>query len=511
MREGHTEADEGFSDYLSILSGTSQNLVGIVVAALATFGAQVLLTRAFGPEGFGVVTVVTQAAFVASFATRAGMDMTVLRDVAVNIGVGRSDLVRIPVGRAVAIAGIVSLVAALAVAAASGAVRGIFSIDSERYPWVVEAGAAGLPFLALTNVWLSATRGLKIMRYTLYVFWAGQPVMWIVLMLAGWQLSKSTAMSVLAYSLSWACAGVAAWACWRKESASWAARPMEPGRLGRMIRYAAPRAPAALFSQLLFWTDLFVLSRYVGDAERGVYAASLRAGQVLVLFLTSVNLMFGPFVADLHNRNERERLDSLFKTLTRWTLAATLPVFLVFFVTPTGVLDLFGAEFKAGQAALLILVAGQLLNVATGSVGFVLIMVGRTGWDLAVYAGSLALDLSLAFWLCPRYGMEGAAVANAVTFGFSNLLRMILVRRFVGIQPYDSSYLRLLAPATAAFAAMWLIHMMVTATWIVDLPATAVGGSLVYVAAYLAVGLTKAERRGVARLLTSLKTRTQTS
>ena len=45
---------------------------------------------------------------------------------------------------------------------------------------MVEAAAIGLPFLALANVWLSATRGLKIMRYTLYIFWAGQPVLWLV-------------------------------------------------------------------------------------------------------------------------------------------------------------------------------------------------------------------------------------------------------------------------------------------------------------------------------------------
>ncbi|MFN2388346.1 MAG: hypothetical protein ABR575_01880, partial [Actinomycetota bacterium] len=84
-------APEGSSDRLKILAGAGQNVVGLVVAGVATLGAQVLLSRRLGPHGFGLVTVLTQAAFVLSFATRAGMDMAVLRDVAVDDGTGRRD------------------------------------------------------------------------------------------------------------------------------------------------------------------------------------------------------------------------------------------------------------------------------------------------------------------------------------------------------------------------------------------------------------------------------------
>ena len=495
----------GRSDYLNILSGTSQNVVGIVVAALATFGAQVLMTNTLGPEGFGVVTVITQAAFVVSFATRSGMDMAVLRDVAVEAGVQKWERIRRPVARAATIGTLVSAFVALIVWLVATQVQNVFSIDPDIGRWVVEAAALGLPFLALANIWLSATRGLKIMRYTLYVFWAGQPLMWLVLMLLGWRISETTWMSVLAYSVSWVLATIAAGYFWRRQSRGWDVAPMEPGEMGRLFRYAGPRAPAALFSQLLFWTDLFVLTRYATGTEVGVYSAALRAGQVIVLFLTSVSLMFSPFVADLHNRGERERLDKLFKALTRWTLAATMPIFLVLVVAPGPALRIFGGEFSEGQAALLILLAGQFVNIATGSVGFVLIMIGRTGWDLAVYAGSLALNLVLAFWLCPRYGMEGAAVANAITFALSKWARLALVKRFAGIQPYEGAYARLIVPSVGAAAAMWGIRSLLEAGWLTELVALTGVGLVVYAGLYLALGLTAAERRGLSGLMTRVK------
>jgi O-antigen/teichoic acid export membrane protein len=409
------------------------------------------------------------------------------------------------VARATAVALGVSTVAAIALALGADSVRSLFSIDPEDGRYAVEVAALGLPFLALANVWLSATRGLKIMRYTLYVFWAGQPLMWLILMLVGWTVSKTVWMSVLAYSLSWAWAAAAAWYFWRRESAGWVKEPMEPGDMGRLARYAGPRAPAALFSQLLFWTDLFVLTRYVSDTEVGVYSAALRAGQILVLFLTSVSLMFSPYVADLHSRGLRDRLDGLFKSLTRWTVAATLPLFLVLAVAPGTALRIFGSDFSGGETALLVLLAGQLINIATGSVGFVLIMVGRTGWDLLVYAASLALNLGLAFALCPEYGMEGAAIANAVTFALSKWARLALVKRFVDIQPYDRAYGRLIVPGLLGLGAMAAVHAAVSTGWLVDLIVTAVLGTIVYLAAYLLVGLTPAERKGLRGLLARLR------
>jgi O-antigen/teichoic acid export membrane protein len=511
MKSQEKRAPDSSGDYINILSGTSQNVVGIVVAALATFAAQIVLSRTLGPGGFGVVTVVTQAAFVASFATRAGMDMAVLRDVAIEIGVGRRDRIRVPVARATGIACAVSLAVAIASVLGDDFVRALFSLGGRSGEWVVEAAALGLPFLALANVWLSATRGLKIMRYTLYVFYAGQPLMWVLFMIVALPRVETTWMGALTYSLSWAAASAAAWWFWHKESREWPAAPMEPGALQKLVRYAGPRAPAALFSQLLFWTDLFVLTRYATQAEVGIYSAALRAGQVLVLFLTSVSLMFSPFVADLHNRGETQRLNRLFKALTRWTLAATIPIFLVLAVAPETVLRVFGADFAGGEAALLILLAGQFINVATGSVGFVLIMVGRTGWDLVVYGASLALNIGLAVWLCPRYGMEGAAVANAVTFALSKWARLALVSRFVSIQPYDRQYGRLVPPALVGGAAMWLVHSAVGGRWFIDLMLTVVAGLTAYTAAYFVTGLTPAERRGAVGLLGHFKNRVNVS
>jgi O-antigen/teichoic acid export membrane protein len=222
------------------------------------------------------------------------------------------------------------------------------------------------------------------------------------------------------------------------------------------------------------------------------------------LFLTSVSLTFSPFVADLHHRGERDRLDALYKNVTRWTFAATIPVLLVLLFLPAETLRIFGREFVVGADALRILIAGLLVSVAVGTVGFILIMAGRTGWDLAVYLGGFAIDIGVAVALAgpDRLGMRGAALAQALTTSFTNLARLVLVRRFLGIWPFDRAWLRLVVPTGLCAVTIGLTHAALPADrWFVNLAGSAAAGAIVYVAAMLVVGLGRGERAAAMRLL----------
>ncbi|MGH2739265.1 MAG: oligosaccharide flippase family protein [Actinomycetota bacterium] len=496
---------ERFGDERTILAGAGQNVVGLVVAMVATLATQVLITRVLGAAAFGVVTVATQAAFILAAATRVGMDHASVRRVAIEVGAGERSRVRAIVNRAAWIAGVVSVgFGVLMFIVADPLGRAFTTSPNGRVAF--QAAALTLPFAGLVQVYLGATRGLKIMRHTLYVFWMGQPVAWILLMAIGWAVSRSIETSVLTYGLSWLLAAVAAAWAWRRETAEFGHDHPHPGEVGALLRFGGPRAPAALFAQALFWLDLFVLARYATSAEVGVYAAAVRAGQVILLFQISVSYMFSPFVADLFERGQREQLDRLYKLLTRWTVTVTLPVLIVLAVAPDTALRLFGANFGGGSDALLILVAGQVVRSSAGAVGFMLIMVGRTGWDLIVYAASVTLDVGVAVLLVPSLGIEGAATAGALTLGLSNLARLWLIWRFVRVQPFTRDYVRLILPVGLGFLAAGLAHLVLDGLgWQLDLVGTTAAALLGYAIGLLAGGLPPGERRALLRMFGGLR------
>ena len=447
-------------DFRVLAAGTAQNIAGLAVFAIAQFVTVILISRAFGgtTEGavaVGVVTVGTQFAFIAAAGTRFGMDMAAVRYVAIDAGAGHLGRIRDVVRASVSIAGGVSLAVGAAVFLLAGPIgRSLAgSASADANVAAIRAAAVAIPFVAITYVWLGGSRGLKVMRHTLYVQWVMQPLLWIALMVGLLAVvDKTPQMAVWAYAASWLVAAVAARLFWGGLSGGHPHEDPEPGLVGTLVRYGAPRAPAALFSQGLFWIDFFVASALVSSGattseQVGVYAACVRVAVALVLFLTAVSYVFSPFVADLHARGERERLDRLFKAITRWTVAGTIPALLLMLIDPQGILRIFGgSNFAQGTTALRILAIGQGVNVSVGAAGFVLIMAGRTGWDLAVYAASAVLDFALALVLVPKFGINGAAAAQAITIALSNWLRLSLVRRFVGIFPWDGTY----APAARA-------------------------------------------------------------
>jgi O-antigen/teichoic acid export membrane protein len=175
------------SEERTLLTGTAVNVVGLVAGVLAALGVQILLGHALEPGAFGLVTVAVQVAFVASAGSRFGMDMAAVRLVAIGRGAGRVDNLRSLVERCALVALAASLVVAVLLAAMSPLYEG--------YTRVVALASLGVPFIALTNVYLGATRGLGQMRQTLYVFWVGQPVLWIALTAAA--IAAGGAMKLL--------------------------------------------------------------------------------------------------------------------------------------------------------------------------------------------------------------------------------------------------------------------------------------------------------------------------
>ena len=183
---------------------------------------------------------------------------------------------------------------------------------------------------------------------------------------------------------------------------------------------------------------------------------------------------------------------------------APLPVLLALAILPSQVLRIFGGGFAGGDEALRILIVGMIVPVMVGTVGFILIMAGRTGWDLLVYLGGVLIDVAIALALArPEVlGMRGAAIAQAATLTFSALARLVLVRRFLGIWPFDRSYLRLVAPTLVGAVVMVLVHgALPESKWLVNLVGSAAAGGLAYALVLLAWGLPASERAAVRRLI----------
>ena len=90
-------------------------------------------------------------------------------------------------------------------------------------------------------------------------------------------------------------------------------------------------------------------------------------------------------------------------------------------------LSFFGEQFVSGVLCLNILIAGQLINVLCGSVGYILNMTEYQNVFKWIIIFSVVINIVLNIALIPLHGIFGAAVASMISLILWNILSCIYV------------------------------------------------------------------------------------
>ena len=181
--------------------------------------------------------------------------------------------------------------------------------------------------------------------------------------------------------------------------------------------------------------DVLMLGWFADTTAAGIYTVACRITDLVSFALTAINIIFAPTISALYARGDRAGLQALV-TMTAWwitgfALALALPLFFLADV----LLGLFGQAFVAGTGALRILIIGQLINAATGSVGYLMTMTGHERQAAMIVGAATVGSIALNGILIPSFGIEGAAVANGMIVIAWNVSMAVLVWRKLGIIP----------------------------------------------------------------------------
>jgi O-antigen/teichoic acid export membrane protein len=227
----------------------------------------------------------------------------------------------------------------------------------------------------------------------------------------------------------------------------------------RILSYGIKVAPVDLSRPFLHDQKDNMLLGYFGVArDVGIYGAGSMMGMKIGFFQHMFNGIFAPMIADLHNRGKHREVAQLFKTVSKWTLLLTLPLFFAFIFAGPALLALFGREFGEGWTVLVILGLCKLINIATGPVGFMLLMTGHPTVELA-NNGLLGLgNLLLNIWLIPRYGAVGAALGTGASMVLINVIRLLQVYRLLGCHPFRFGTVKTLGAFLLAGGLLWQLR-----------------------------------------------------
>jgi O-antigen/teichoic acid export membrane protein len=232
----------------------------------------------------------------------------------------------------------------------------------------------------------------------------------------------------------------------------------EPAGLGDLLRYSWPLYVSVLLMLVFSAVDSLVLGYFAGPEKVAYYEAAGRTALLVSLPLMAVNAVVPPFFAQMHQKGRQPELETLAQVGARWTYLVSLPLAIFMAALAPDILELFGAGFEEGRWALLVLILAQLINVACGSVGFMLAMTGHQVTLTAILALGGALGLPLMSVGAAIFGMNGLALIKGFWLVGVNILMSLGVWRCLGIKVFASRVGWANASGVAGFALFCLVR-----------------------------------------------------
>lgn len=178
--------------------------------------------------------------------------------------------------------------------------------------------------------------------------------------------------------------------------------------------------------------DVLLVGTLVPVEQLGIYVIASRFAGLVSLPKTMAGISYAPEVARIHRDQGREAALTHTRKTTRTIVPVTLILAIVMVAAGPAVLDLLGAEFRAGYPVLVLLVAAHLILASIGHSGLLLMMAGHDKLQMADFLLSAAVMIVVLVVLVPQHGIIGGGIAMLASALQRSVFGTIAIRRVFG-------------------------------------------------------------------------------
>jgi len=223
----------------------------------------------------------------------------------------------------------------------------------------------------------------------------------------------------------------------------------------------------SLATQMVFGQlDILLLGRWVGLDEVARYSIAFQIGIVLGVPSKSMNQAIRPFVAQYWAEGKRTELRALMFRSSRnqWGLSLLLYA-LILAVLPALYTLLPTAYQDRGPIIAAVAGATQMIYIATGATGMVLLTSEKFRHDWYANVIMIVLSVGFAAWAVPQWGALGMAWSLFAAAVIYNSFRMFQLWRWFQISAFDQTFWRFLPWVGAAAMLHWLLPGLGWGVW----------------------------------------------
>ncbi len=183
--------------------------------------------------------------------------------------------------------------------------------------------------------------------------------------------------------------------------------------------------------------DIIMLGSMVDYSSAAIYAIAFYIGTVIAVPQRSINKIAAPLIADFFKSKKYGNIEVLYRRTALNQLIAGSLLYVGIWANLHNVIDLLPAEYVEIYYVVVILGLAKLFDMATGINGHIIINSKHFRFDLYTNILLAVLTVITNYMLIPLYGLEGAAVATALSIFIYNFVKFIFVWIKFDMQPFQ--------------------------------------------------------------------------
>ena len=470
----------GRTGLAGVARGGVVNLLGAVISAASTVVLTVIVTRNFSKSAVGTFFVATSLFLIVEAVTNLGAYngtiYFIARLRALNAerripAIIRATVIPVVVSSVIGAAALIIFVHPLARLLLAG--QDTSSLRLDDLATALRVLAVALPFAALADTMLGASRGFHEMQPTVVVDRIGRSTLQLVGVISAAMVSSAAMLAPL-WALPYVPAAVISVLWLRRIMAEQRSAPVRVPRTSKVDlaaadgvradnqhgkpnargfwRFTAPRSLASVAQIVIQRLDIVLVGIMKGPVDAAIYTAATRflvAGQ---LGNQAISMAAQPQLTRLFAIKDRQGANTVYQVTTAWLILLTWPIYLLAAVFGPSVLAIFGRSYHAGSTVMLILALSMLVATACGQVDVVLITTGRSTWSLVNGLLAMCVNICVDLVLIPRMGITGAAIGWAAAIVVSNLVPLAQVAIAAKVHPFGRGMVTACALTVVSFA-----------------------------------------------------------
>lgn len=196
-----------------------------------------------------------------------------------------------------------------------------------------------------------------------------------------------------------------------------------------LLKYGLPLFPTVFIIMLNTSLSQLVLKNYVEYEMIGIYSNAVTMASIITIVQSGLNTFWTPFVYEY--REEQTKIQKMHHIVAYLLITCG---FVIIAFQDLVYLILVNEKYWASKAIMGLLMISPISETISETLGLGIELSKKTYMKLPVYAVSIVVNVVSCLLLIPKFGIVGAAIANAISS-----LTMLIIKSIIGEHYYRCS------------------------------------------------------------------------